>query len=108
MLILGSRFASWSARANPAYRHPPPRWSSELVILGTYSLFELRYKPDGVLAGAYRHTDPLLIDACRTDFEALYAAGEDLAVFHARETEPVLRARCAGDAKWPRTRARRW
>ncbi len=59
----------------------------------------MRYKPDGVLAGAYRHTDPLLIDACRTDFEAVYGAGENFAAFHARVTEPVLRARCAADTE---------
>ncbi|MGW6021256.1 DUF6879 family protein [Streptomyces sp. NPDC055214] len=99
MLILGSRFVSLSARADPAFKHPPPRWFSELVILGTYSLFELRYKPDGAVAGAYRHTDPQLIEACRKDFEGLYAAGEDLASFHAREIEHVLLARCSGDAR---------
>ncbi|MGX1909346.1 DUF6879 family protein [Streptomyces phaeochromogenes] len=98
-LDLGERIRVVVGQGRPGIQAPPPRWFSELVILGTYSLFELRYKPDGVLAGAYRHTDPLLIDACRTDFEALYAAGEDLAAFHTRETEPVLRARCAGDAK---------
>ncbi|MEN8649108.1 hypothetical protein ABCR94_00270 [Streptomyces sp. 21So2-11] len=52
-----------------------------------------------MLAGAYRHTDPALIDACRSDFEQLYAAGEDFSVFHARETEPLLRARCAEAAE---------
>ncbi|WP_367046167.1 DUF6879 family protein [Streptomyces sp. Je 1-332] len=95
---LGEQVRVLVGQGRPGFQ-APPRWFSELVILGTYSLFELRYKPDGALAGAYRHTDPLLMDACRTDFETLYSAGEDLAAFHARETEPVLRARCAESVK---------
>ncbi|MEV3857631.1 DUF6879 family protein [Streptomyces sp. NPDC050095] len=79
---------------NPAFRHPP-RWFSELVILGTLSLYELRYDQDGVLAGAYRHTDRTLISGCQKDFDALYEQAEDFRSFHERVTEPLLRTRCA-------------
>ncbi|MGW6314292.1 DUF6879 family protein [Streptomyces sp. NPDC055099] len=96
---LGEQVRIVVGQGRPGFQAPPPRWFSELVILGTYSLFELRYKPDGAVAGAYRHTDPQLIEACRKDFEGLYAAGEDLASFHAREIEHVLLARCSGDAR---------
>ncbi|MFG2684343.1 DUF6879 family protein [Streptomyces sp. NPDC048392] len=96
---LGEQIRVVVGQGRPGIQAPPPRWFSELVILGTYSLFELKYKADGALAGAYRHTDPLLIEACRTDFETLYSSGEDLAAFHTRQTEPVLRARCAGDVR---------
>ncbi|MFB7275431.1 DUF6879 family protein [Streptomyces sp. NPDC056244] len=64
-------------------------------MLETLRLYELRYNPDGALAGAYRYDDAQLIDACRADFEELYSMGEDFSSFHGRVTDPLLRARCA-------------
>ncbi|WP_373310786.1 DUF6879 family protein [Streptomyces alanosinicus] len=69
-----------------------------MVILGTFCLYELRYKPDGIIAGAYRHTNRALVEACRSDFQQLYASGEDFSAFHARVTGPLLRVRREGSA----------
>ena len=47
-----------------------------------------------MLAGAYQYDDAQLIEACRTDFEQLYGAGEDFSSFHDRVTGPLLQTRC--------------
>ncbi|MDN3025673.1 DUF6879 family protein [Streptomyces sp. S.PB5] len=93
---LGEQVRVFVSQGRPGFSAPPPRWFSELVIIGTVRLYELRYKPDGVIAGAFRFSAPELIDACRADFDRLYGAAEDLPSFHDRVTGPLLRDRCAG------------
>ncbi|MGB8944978.1 MAG: DUF6879 family protein [Streptomyces sp.] len=92
---LGERVRILVGQGRPGFQAPPPRWFSELVILGTIRLYELRYNPDGVIAWAYRYDDARLINACRADFDELYKAAEGFSTFHDRVTGPLLRDRCA-------------
>ncbi|MFI7337060.1 DUF6879 family protein [Streptomyces sp. NPDC050085] len=91
----GEQIRIASVDTKPGFQAPPPRWFSELVILGTLSLYELRYNQDGILAGAYRHTGQELISGCRKDFDELYQRGEEFDSFHQRVTQPLLDRRRA-------------
>ncbi|MEV4478383.1 DUF6879 family protein [Micromonospora coxensis] len=57
----------------------------ELVALGTGLMYDVLYDRSGTLDGARRHTDARLIGRCRQVIADLYAAGEPLRDYFARE-----------------------
>ncbi|RKN39500.1 DUF6879 family protein [Streptomyces hoynatensis] len=57
----------------------------ELAVLGDRVLYEIVYTPEGALDGGVRFTDPELIEDWRALIQRLYAAGEDLLPFFARD-----------------------
>jgi hypothetical protein len=57
----------------------------ELVALGGTVLYEVTYRDDGYSDGAIRHTDPATVTFYETFIRGLYAAGEDIQTYHARE-----------------------
>lgn len=61
----------------------------DLLVVGEYLAYELRYDEAGRPAGAVRHRDPTLVEHCRELIRVLSARGEDLAPFFAREIEPL-------------------
>jgi Family of unknown function (DUF6879) len=57
----------------------------EIYTLGTEVMYEAVYDEDGVLAAANRSFDQDLVARCQSFIERLYAAGESLDGFFARE-----------------------
>jgi Family of unknown function (DUF6879) len=61
----------------------------ELIFMGDLAMYEIRYDDSGVLCGARKFTDPVLIAGCIDDVHALFGYGEDLDTFFAREIAPL-------------------
>ncbi|MGW2330813.1 DUF6879 family protein [Streptomyces sp. NPDC001700] len=57
----------------------------ELLTLGDRTTYQIRYSDEGILDGAVRFTDPATTARCRALTRDLYAAGEDLTSYFARE-----------------------
>lgn len=57
----------------------------ELLTLGDTTLYRILYDDAGIADGAVRYTDPALVTRCRRLMEEIYAAGEELSSYYARE-----------------------
>ncbi|MET9218750.1 DUF6879 family protein [Streptomyces sp. NPDC008079] len=65
------------------YEHEGP--VPELVTLNDDTVYEILYDADGVLEGAVRYLDRGTRDRVAARVEGLYASGEDIGTFFARE-----------------------
>jgi hypothetical protein len=61
----------------------------EVVILGDNVLFEVRYDDTGTAEGAKRIDDPDVIRVCAAEIAELWAQGEPLLDYFAREIAPL-------------------
>ncbi|MCK2217519.1 hypothetical protein MF672_027555 [Actinomadura sp. ATCC 31491] len=61
----------------------------ELVVFGPSLMYEVLYDRHGGCRGGRRITDASVVGPCLAAVRELYAAGEDVLAFHAREVEPL-------------------
>ncbi len=61
----------------------------ELIVLGHRVLFEVRYDENWALSGACRVDDPAVIEQAAAEIARLWAMGEPLAGYFAREIAPL-------------------
>jgi hypothetical protein len=61
----------------------------EVVTLGTEVAYTIIYTGAGILSGGVRLTDPEVVSGCAADIANLFAAGEDLGSYFAREIAPL-------------------
>ncbi|MFD0851205.1 DUF6879 family protein [Actinomadura adrarensis] len=61
----------------------------EVIILGTKALYRVLYDESGAACGARRVLDTDVIEHCRVDMDDLWALGEDLMAYFAREIAPL-------------------
>ncbi|MFD7500642.1 DUF6879 family protein [Streptomyces sp. NPDC059850] len=61
----------------------------EIVVLGGSVLFQVLYDETGFCVGAVRHTGQDTVGDWAGYLEKLYAAGEDVASYFAREVAPL-------------------
>ncbi|MCA1218041.1 DUF6879 family protein [Streptomyces sp. 8L] len=61
----------------------------EMVVLGSHTLYQVLYTEDGVPLGAVRFTAPETVLAWERYITSLYAEGEDITSYFAREIAPL-------------------
>lgn len=61
----------------------------EIVVLGSRTLYHVLYSETGQPAGAVRFTDQPQVEAWEQYIKSLYAKGEDIASYFAREIAPL-------------------
>lgn len=57
--------------------------------MGSLAMYEVLYDETGILSGARKFEDPVLISSCRQEVQALLARGEDFQSFFEREIVPL-------------------